>query len=278
MNARAVCFANSAIAIEWESDLSARLVDFLFGCIPDQQHPPAHITFSLSIEESGEALRLSASQPGESYRGSYGEMALYLMERVTFHLADRSRGGAVFHAACLSWQGKALLLAGASGSGKSSLSAWLTGRGFYWLTDEIAFLPSGSLECQGFSRPLHLKPPADTLFPALLGSGSPGPLPVGAAGWLVPPFVPGDGPQEQSARLHQIIFPHFKPGSPFQFERLSKASAALALANTLVNARNLPDHGFPQLVGLARAVPAYQMTYGSFAPLDQILRTFRDNE
>jgi hypothetical protein len=104
MNARTICFANSAVAIEWEGDLPARLVDFLFGCIPDTQHQPPHISFSLAIEESGKALRLSASQPGETYHGSYGEMALYLMERVTFHLADRSTGGAVFHAACLNWQ------------------------------------------------------------------------------------------------------------------------------------------------------------------------------
>jgi hypothetical protein len=35
----------------------------------------------------------------------------------------------------------------------------------------------------------------------------------------------------------------------------------------LINARNLPEHGFAQVARLARKVPAYRMTYSSFAQL-----------
>jgi hypothetical protein len=36
---------------------------------------------------------------------------------------------------------------------------------------------------------------------------------------------------------------------------------------TLVNARNLPEHGFSEITRLVRHIPAYVMRYGSF---DQI--------
>lgn len=36
----------------------------------------------------------------------------------------------------------------------------------------------------------------------------------------------------------------------------------------LVNARNLPDHGFPEAARLCRAMPDYRITYGSFAAFE----------
>jgi hypothetical protein len=36
----------------------------------------------------------------------------------------------------------------------------------------------------------------------------------------------------------------------------------------LINARNLPDHGFPEITRLARSVPAYKMTYANFVQVE----------
>jgi hypothetical protein len=49
---------------------------------------------------------------------------------------------------------------------------------------------------------------------------------------------------------------------------LSQAQAGLALMECLVNARNLPGHGFSEIVRLARAARAYQMSYADFAQID----------
>ena len=38
-----------------------------------------------------------------------------------------------------------------------------------------------------------------------------------------------------------------------------------------VNARNLLDHGFSQLVQLARSIPAYKITYSDFTEFNERL-------
>jgi hypothetical protein len=67
--------------------------------------------------------------------------------------------------------------------------------------------------------------------------------------------------------LELILFPRFSQDAEFQFQQLTRAHAGLALMQCLINARNLPDHGFSEAVRLARLVPAYSMVYGSFDQL-----------
>ena len=63
----------------------------------------------------------------------------------------------------------------------------------------------------------------------------------------------------------------------FELRRLSRAQAGLELMQCLINARNLPDHGFPEVTRLARAMPAYKMTYANFAQIEpHIFRLFGD--
>jgi hypothetical protein len=36
----------------------------------------------------------------------------------------------------------------------------------------------------------------------------------------------------------------------------------------LINARNLEEHGFPEVARLARLIPAYELTYGAFEQIE----------
>jgi hypothetical protein len=67
--------------------------------------------------------------------------------------------------------------------------------------------------------------------------------------------------------LGLIVFPRYLPGSDLALRPLSKAQAGLALMECLVNARNLPGHGFSEIARLARRAPAYKLNYADF---DQI--------
>ncbi|MFN8459220.1 MAG: hypothetical protein U0401_31985 [Anaerolineae bacterium] len=49
---------------------------------------------------------------------------------------------------------------------------------------------------------------------------------------------------------------------------LSQAQAGLALMQCLLNARNLPEHGFPEVTRLIRQVPAYHLGYSHFGQLE----------
>jgi hypothetical protein len=51
---------------------------------------------------------------------------------------------------------------------EAARAAWLLlQENYHYLADELAFIPEHTLECQGFSRPLNLKPTSRSLFPGL---------------------------------------------------------------------------------------------------------------
>jgi hypothetical protein len=266
MNRRILAFANHALALEWDNGCGEQLVRFLFAAVPEGSAEQTVVTLHLAgVGQDRISVRLSGAQE-QGRSGEMGEMALYLMERACYFLADGSRGGALFHAACLCRDGKALLLPGSSGSGKTMLAAWLALNGWQFCTDELTFIPAGRSECQALVRPLHLKRHAEQLFPGLVEKGA---LAVGS-GWLVPPQamplalgeVHGEPPV-----LQQIIFPHYQAEAAGEMQPLTRASTATLLTGLLINARNLPENGFPEVLRLARSIPAFRLVYSDFEQL-----------
>jgi len=90
---------------------------------------------------------------------------------------------------------------------------------------------------------------------------------------LVPPFLLQPASPQSEAALNFIIFPCYRANTPFELRRLSGAQAGLTLMKSLINARNLPEHGFSEITRLARRIPAYTLSYSSF---DQIGARIRD--
>ena len=181
----------------------------------------------------------------------------------------------MFHAAGLAWHNKGLMLPGKIGAGKSTLSAWLSTQGFDYLTDELVFIAAGSDVMQPFPRPLNLKRPARPVLQGWLDFSDRDQLdPAGGAHILTSPQIDLAPPTllypantiSQPA-LKAIIFPHYRPAAEFEMQPLSKAQAGLELMQCLVNARNLPEHGFPEIARLARRLPAYHLRYSSFAQI-----------
>lgn len=278
MNSRLISFANSAVMLEWADDESAGLADFLFGAASQTGDVEPHIHYLLSYSVEEDRFHLTSDHPGDKKNAARGQMALYLMERVTYHLADKSSGGMVFHAACLVKNGAALLLPGESGAGKSSLTVWFTRQGWSYLSDELVHLPGDDGDIQGFPRPVQIKCKMSELFSEIdpgeclavhpeRGMDSP---------WLIPAAVLNRGRDLPAGgfELRGILFPQFKAGEPFAMEQLSAADCALRLTGGLVNARNLPEHGFPQLVQLARTYPAAAVSYGQFPENDDFLKNY----
>jgi hypothetical protein len=273
---RLIAFAHSAVAVNYQGNQAAVLVDFLFGGLPAAAEPPPHVTFHLLPgERPGELAlyragdRLSTDHPAA--------IAEQLLGYVGYELADRSQGGLLFHAAALAWQSRGLLLPAFTGAGKSTLAAWLLGRGFSYLTDELAFVPAGSVWLHGFTRPLSLKSPSRTvqaLLPltvAETSAGSPLQFLPSPHLDLVSPALLGTSASLNDAPLHLIVFPQYQAGAPLELHPLSRAQAGKALLECLINARSLPDHGFFEVTRLARHLRAYHLIYGHFNQLDQRL-------
>ena len=194
-----------------------------------------------------------------------------LLGQVGYLLADKSQGGLLFHAGGVAWGGGGMILPGGIGAGKSTLTAWFLRQGFTYLTDEMAFVPEGAAEFHGFARPLTIKSPARTAVQALLSAGETGAIWRTPGVDLIPVSILGAPQVAAQAPIRLILFPSFKSGAALDWRPLTKAQAGLRLMECLVNARNLPDHGFAQVARLARMAPAYTLEYGSFEQLASLL-------
>jgi hypothetical protein len=268
MPTRQITFAGSTVAIEYEGSGPARIVEFLYGAIPYEDHQPAHVTFRLLVTNGSKQLRLYRNDELIHEGEVEANVADILLGNTCYNLADRSQNGLLFHGAGLAWRGQGVLLPGGIGAGKSTLTAWLLGRGFDYLTDELVFVPDGSSSMQTFPRPLNLKRPSRTVLSGqidfmkqaaqILSSTTTDLVPA-------PLFNPNSKYSEPSLKL--VIFPKYQAEQEFLLQPLSKAQAGLELMQCLVNARNLSDHGFLETTRVARVVPAYKLSYDSF---DQI--------
>ena len=270
VGSRLVCFAGSAIAIEYEGEWAAQIVDFLFRHIPagDGGNTAPHATYRVS---PGDALdRLALYRDGElTYQGtSDAYLAERLLGDIGRDLADKSRGGSLFHAGALAWDGKGLLLPGSIGAGKTTLTMWLAlkgGGGLEYLSDEMVFFPAGSQAMQSYTRPLNLKSPSRAALKDFFDfAGQAGRLLSTPYGDLIPPGLLSFAGPRQETPLRLIIFPRYQAGCDPLCRPLSKAQAGLALMECLVNARNLPGHGFSEITRLARVAPAYKLRYSRF--------------
>jgi hypothetical protein len=271
---REVHFANSAVVVEYEGERAATIVEFLFRHIAAAGSAQPHLTYRM-VQHADE-LVLQCND-ATLYRGSSdAECADILMGDSTHALADHSGGGLLFHAAGLARHGRGLLLPGRIASGKTTLSAWLTTRGFDFLSDELIFVPTGSTALQALTRPLNVKSPSrSVLCPYFDFDQHAAQLLSTPRGDLVPIELLRPENELGMPTLKTIILPQYMPEADFRLEPLSPAQAAFALIDTVVNARNLPEHGMPELARLARLVPAQQLVYHDFAQLADQIEAFK---
>ena len=85
---------------------------------------------------------------------------------------------------------------------------------------------------------------------------------------LIPPALFAPNTTLSEPPLGLIIFPNYQANGEFELRQLSKAEAGLELMQCLINARNLSEHGFPEITRLVRSAPAYKMTYADFAQIE----------
>lgn len=264
MLTRALSFGDSSIEIVTHSNETRDLVEMLFKGVPEQGINPPHARLEISQDRNRD-YRLTRDDK-EIYKGdSLAALANSLMDTSIFNLADKCSSGLLFHAACLSWKGRGIIMPAQSGHGKTTLSAWLLSNGFDYLTDELVYLPLDSRQAMCFGRPLNVKYGAREIIDELLGDNKDDEsIVAGPIAMLVPPRLVRADNKTVEPEVDMIFFPRYRADTEFSLEKLSAAQTGMALMSCLVNARNLAGDGFPATVSLARKVPAYQVTYPSF--------------
>jgi hypothetical protein len=134
----------------------------------------------------------------------------------------------------------------------------------------MVWVPEGTDAIHAFTRPLNVKKPSRPALQGIFDFEKNAAQILGNSRTdLIPPTLlkPDNSLSAPPARL--ILFPRYqKEGDP-QIQPLSKAQAGFALLRTLVNARNLPEHGFPQAAHLAQVSRAYQVRYSRFQQIEE---------
>lgn len=216
---------------------------------------------------------------GKLYSGIKFESLLPLLMRDALaQLNGSAEASLIFHSAALAVRGRGILLCGQSGSGKSSLTAWLTASGFQYLSDEVIAFPVDDGEMRGFCRSIILKRGSEFIWRRWLADEHAQGFqrfPDGSA-WIAPTLL------NAHAICHStvpslILFPKYIPESPLSVQRLTQADTLFRLLQCLVNARNFSDGGLSVAARLAKQAPAYSLSYSNIesavAWIQQIVRT-----
>jgi hypothetical protein len=187
-----------------------------------------------------------------------GEFLILLETELSIELQKRRADLLFLHAAALEHAGRAVLLVGASGAGKSTAAWGLTHEGFGYLSDELAPLDPETLEVAPYPRALCLKadPPAGhPLPPSTLRTPwtlhvPPGELPGGVAGGPIP--------------VDAIFFVDHRAGSAWpSVEPVTKGEAAARLMAHALNPLAHRDAGLDAVSRIASAVTAFRLRSAS---------------
>jgi hypothetical protein len=275
MKTRRLSFGGSYIAIEYEDEQACRIVDRLCQYISQAEDSDSpHVRFRLLGNRSKNGFQLFMNGELAWETGSAMEMMVFLLDSVAYQMADRCKEGLLLHAASLAFQGRGILFPGASGCGKTSLAAWLILQGFDYLSDELSFIPSGTTEIQGLSRPLCMKDGGWKKINGLILSDPDLDRDARTEGRIVlSPEKIGPCRILNAATLQVIVFPNFHPSVGMTCLPVSRAQTGLALMTCLPNARNLPGHGFPEVADIARRIPAFRLTYATFDGISDTIKT-----
>ena len=268
---RVIAFAGASVVVQYVSALGD-VVDFLFRFIPESQLSALEVMLpagTFCLEECEGELCLLVDGNLRFKGSSKAVLAECLLGDVCRALAEKSQGGLLFHAAALRWRDKGLLLPGGIGVGKTTLTAWLVTQGFTYLTDELVFVPYQSCDMLTFPRPLNVKQGAfAALHPYYDVEAHPDKLFRSNGAALIPAqHLSSSLVVMHNSSIDVVLFPYYETSVAYAMQPLSSAQAGLRLMQTLVNARNVAEYGFPEAVRLARNVKAYTLHYSDFSQL-----------
>ena len=183
-------------------------------------------------------------------------------------VATRTFTHLVMHAAVVARDGKALIIPGESGQGKSTLCAALVSRGWRHLSDEFALIDPQTLEITAHPRPISLKNQSlqavtewdEGAIPQSVMIGTP----KGSVGYL-PPSRAAIEAASDPAMPAAIVFPGFGDDGPPSIEEMDKGRAFIILTACCVNYRELGEEGFAAMSALVAGTPIFRTAYADTA-------------
>ncbi|MEN3974691.1 HprK-related kinase A [Emcibacter sp. SYSU 3D8] len=193
-------------------------------------------------------------------------------------VATRTLTHLILHAAVVARNGRAVILPGQSGQGKSTLCAALVARGWRHMSDEFALLDPSSLAITAHPRPISLKNSSLAVVadfaPQLEQSQAFEGTPKGTIGYVRPARAAVEAASQAAAPV-AVVFPRFDPAEAPSLDPMGKAAAFIALTACSVNYREFGHAGFDAISrlvdGHAMLGASYPDTESAVALLEQVV-------
>lgn len=179
----------------------------------------------------------------------------------------------LLHAGALERDGLALILPAMPGSGKSTLTAALSQRGWRLLSDEFGTFDPEQRVFRAMLKPIGLKNQSIEVIRKFAPGARFGPeFPKTHKGRVAHLAANLDSAQRrhQTARPGAVVLPQWKAGSATLWQPLSEDAVFRSLAFNAFNYTVLGETGFNAVVHLVRQCPAWQLIYSD---LDDALAT-----
>ena len=195
-----------------------------------------------------------------------GEFLFRFEKDMTIELQRRRRDLYFIHAAAVEFGGKAALLAGPSGEGKSTITWGLLHYGFRYLSDELAAVSLHTMRVHPYAHALCLKeePPAYPLPLQILRTSRTLHVPVRL---LPSPTL------SQPLPITAICFLERCPDLSTVIESISSGEAAARLFAQALNPLAHPQDGLLAAIAIARKVPCFRLRSADLLSTCDLLRT-----
>lgn len=182
----------------------------------------------------------------------------------------------VIHSAVVERDGRALVLPGQPGAGKSTLCAALALGGWRLLSDELTIVSQADGMVQAVPRPISLK---GTSIDLIAGKFPLADMTVpvtdthkGSIAYARAPS-PAVASSNQSAPIGYVVFPKFKAGTELVYEPLTRAAALAELMKNTFNVGLMGSDGFTALARAIASARCYAVEYGDLSSILQWVET-----
>jgi hypothetical protein len=171
----------------------------------------------------------------------------------------------------VSRQGRAVLLPGRPGAGKSTTTTALLLRGFGYLSDEAAPV-QGDLRIRPYPKPVVVGRGSWSSVLAARRGRIPFAGPELDAWWLDPCRLGSDIARDPLP-VGAVVAPQYRAGAILSIEELSRAEATALMAS---NTFNLHEHGIDGISRVADAITDVPLLRATFGDVEEVCRLLED--